>query len=137
MGGAIMACLERFMEFRGRARRSEFWWFFLFTVLVGIATVPLELALQTKMISTGVSVAFLMPTLSAASRRLHDTGRSALYLLAPLLCLPFYFLGQAAMAGAFLFCLAMLVLILCLPGQIGANRYGPDPLSAPDLAAFE
>lgn len=136
-GRAILTCLEKFMIFQGRASRAEFWWFYLFTLIVGFLAVPLERLLDTRMISTGVGVAFLLPTVSAAARRFHDTGRPAWYLVAPLFALPFFLLGPSAGGTALLFAMAFLILILCLPGQEGSNRYGPDPRHSPDLEAFE
>ena len=136
MGTAVMSCLEKFLIFGGRATRAEFWWFFLFTVIAGVLAVPLEIFLETKMITTGVSVAFLLPTLAAGSRRLHDTGRPGWLLAIPFLALPLYAVGTAAYGTGQLFGIAVVVLLLCMPGQRGANRYGPDPKLAPDLDAF-
>ena len=136
MGTAVMSCLEKFLIFGGRATRAEFWWFFLFTVIAGVLAVPLEIFLETKMITTGVGVAFLLPTLAAGSRRLHDTGRPGWLLAIPFLALPLYAVGPAAYGTGQLFGIAVVVLLLCMPGQRGANRYGPDPKLAPDLDAF-
>ncbi|WP_233417135.1 DUF805 domain-containing protein [Halovulum marinum] len=136
MGTAVMSCLEKFLIFGGRATRAEFWWFYLFTVIAGVLAVPLEIFLETKMITTGVGVAFLLPTLAAGSRRLHDTGRPGWLLAIPFLALPLYAVGPAAFGTGLLFGIAVLVLLLCMPGQRGANRYGPDPKLAPDLDAF-
>lgn len=140
LGGAIMASMEGFMVFRGRSTRSEFWWFFLFAIVVTIAAAVLEAFLETKMISIFVNVIFFMPLLAVTVRRLHDTNRSVIYLAILLLPVPLWFMsgliGDTVWAAAWFFAVSMLLLILCLPGQIGANKYGPDPYNAPDLDAF-
>ncbi|MHA3976161.1 DUF805 domain-containing protein [Halovulum sp. GXIMD14794] len=136
MGKAIMTCLEKFLIFGGRATRAEFWWFYLFTVIVGFLAVPLEIFLETQMITTGVGVAFLLPTLAAGARRLHDTGRPGWLLAIPFLALPLYAISPAAFGLGLLFGLAVVVLLLCMPGQRGPNRWGPDPRLTPDIDAF-
>lgn len=136
-GFAIMACLEKFMIFRGRAMRSEFWWFFLAWVIASIVAAILELIFSTQMISIGVQVVFLLPSLAAGARRLHDTDRPGYYLALPLISIPFALLGPQYWAMALLFSLALLLLLLCLPGQRGPNRYGPDPRMETDATVFE
>ncbi|MEM9780351.1 MAG: DUF805 domain-containing protein [Pseudomonadota bacterium] len=132
-----MTCFEKFLIFQGRGRRSEFWWFYLFSMLVALLAIPLEMLIETKMISTGIGVAFLLPTLAAGTRRLHDTGRPGYYLAIPLLAIPFYFLGSAIGGLALLLAMALLILLLCLPGHLGNNRYGPDPRLLTDSQVFE
>ncbi|MEM8872349.1 MAG: DUF805 domain-containing protein [Pseudomonadota bacterium] len=137
IGTAIMTCLEKFLIFQGRARRSEFWWFYAFTILVGLLAIPIDMLLETEMISTGVGVAFLLPTLAAGTRRLHDTGRPGYYLALPFLALPLFYFGPAIGGLTLLICMALLILLLCLPGHLGNNRYGPDPRLLTDSQVFE
>ncbi|WP_112322346.1 DUF805 domain-containing protein [Oceanibium sediminis] len=135
-GKAILAALEGFMVFNGRSSRAEFWWFFLFTLIASLVASILEIFIDTKMISIGVNVALFMPLLTVTIRRLHDTGRSVKYLMILLAPVPMWFVSSSAGALTQLFVIALLGLILCLPGQIGGNRFGPDPQNAPDLDAF-
>ena len=65
-GDAIKICFNKFADFEGRGRRSEFWWWYLFTVLVSMVPYIGWLA----------SIVFIIPSLAAGARRLHDTGRS-------------------------------------------------------------
>jgi len=66
---AIKVCLTKYIDAKGRASRSEYWYFALFTFLLGIVT-------------GGVSEIFvLLPSLTVAVRRLHDIGRSGWALL--------------------------------------------------------
>lgn len=80
---AIKVCFTKYADFNGRASRPEYWWFVLFTILVGAAL---------SVVSQGLSVIFnlgtLLPSLAAGARRLHETGRSGwwqLLWLVPLL----------------------------------------------------
>ena len=79
---SIRVCLTKYAEFNGRASRPEFWWFFLFIILVASA-----LAYMSEEILPSVFlIAVLLPLLAAGSRRLRDSGKSAwqlLYLLVP------------------------------------------------------
>lgn len=116
--------LRKYAEFRGRARRAEYWLFYLFVVLVVAAAGVLGLLLGGDSLSElvqGVAVlAFLIPMFSASFRRLHDTGRSAWWLL----------IGLIPIVGA-----VVLLVFYVLPGTPGPNRYGPDPKAAPEDAA--
>jgi uncharacterized membrane protein YhaH (DUF805 family) len=93
-GESIKTVFSKYAVFRGRATRSEFWWWYLFTAIVGfalslimnIATAGVAgssdinaiLAAQTPFvaISSLVSLVFLLPTICVTVRRLHDTNRS-------------------------------------------------------------
>ncbi|MBQ0035050.1 MAG: DUF805 domain-containing protein [Bacteroidales bacterium] len=89
---SIKTCLTtKYADFKGRASRSEFWWFYLFVcvVLFIFALVTILLMLLETDIMSDVSYALLMlvmlalmlPVLSAMVRRLHDTGKSGWWLL--------------------------------------------------------
>ena len=78
---SIRVCLTKYAEFNGQASRPEFWWFFLFIILVASA-----LAYMSEILPSVFFIAVLLPLLAAGSRRLHDSGKSAwqlLYLLVP------------------------------------------------------
>jgi len=73
---AVKTCLGKYVEFGGRASRSEFWWFALFQfVLLLIAQ------LFGERVYVVVALALLLPSIAAAARRLHDIGRNGWYLL--------------------------------------------------------
>lgn len=73
---AIRVCFANYVTFSGRASRSEYWYFFLFTTLLGIpgAIIP-ELAL--------IQLAVLLPSMAVLWRRLHDTDRSGWWVGGP------------------------------------------------------
>jgi uncharacterized membrane protein YhaH (DUF805 family) len=79
---AIRACFNKYADFNGRASRPEYWWFFLFVMLVSVAG-----SIISPMLSGLFTLATLLPSIAAATRRLHDTGRSGwwqLIVLVPL-----------------------------------------------------
>jgi uncharacterized membrane protein YhaH (DUF805 family) len=77
-GTAIATCFSKFFNFSGRASRSEFWWFYLFTVLLGWASIVADSSEVLLMI---LNLAFFFPVIAAGSRRLHDTNRSGWWQL--------------------------------------------------------
>ena len=101
--------LEKYIDFSGRAPRSEYWWFVLFVAVVNVVMGRFG----TDLIAFVVSMALLIPSIAVAIRRFHDIGKSGwwfLTLLIPLLNL-------------------ILILIwFTRKGETGANAYGPDPL---------
>ena len=73
---AIKSCLGQYATFSGRAKRSEFWWFFLFQVLVMVAA-----SMLGDVINRIASLALLLPALAVGARRLHDIGRTGWWQL--------------------------------------------------------
>src|SRR5262245_32472664 len=84
-GQAITAGFQNYVTFSGRAIRSEFWFWFLFAVLVSIASGVVDLVLFSELelspISTLVGLAIFLPGLAVAIRRLHDLDRSGWWYL--------------------------------------------------------
>lgn len=86
---AIKTCLKKYADFKGRARRSEFWWFVLFLVIVYIVgsflagflaaflndVMGVDLSRTTLIIISLIMLAFALPFFAVLTRRLHDTGR--------------------------------------------------------------
>lgn len=142
-GEAIGICFKKYADFTGRARRSEYWWFTLFQFMVGIVLGWIPFLGQI------VALAFLLPSLAVAARRLHDIGKSGLWLLAPYGCIIvtviFLMVGMLGYRGDYshfsgsmmivscIFVLASLVfsiilLIWCVTdSKPEENEYGPSP----------
>ena len=131
---AIKTCFRKYIDFSGRASRSEYWWFILFTVIARIVT--------TFIPGVGfiVSLGLLLPSLSATARRLHDTNRTGWWILLPigagitgivagiiLATIDLWVLGVAiAILGPIIGFLALLGFLM-QPSDPGPNRYGSAP----------
>lgn len=81
-----MKCLKNYATFSGRARRKEYWCFYLFQIVLGLGIgVVLGIAGISDdgmdVISGLLSLAFLLPTLAVGARRLHDVNRSGWWML--------------------------------------------------------
>jgi uncharacterized membrane protein YhaH (DUF805 family) len=104
--------------FKGRAARSEYWYWTLFVYLLLIVCWLIDMTVF-GFNTTGVNpmtvlatLATLLPTLAVSARRLHDIDRSGWWAL-----LIFTVIGYI-----------VLIYWACLRGTVGANRFGPDPL---------
>ena len=75
-GQAISTCFTKYATFSGRASRPEFWWFFLFQILLSIGA-----SMFSELLSGLVSLALLLPALAVGARRLHDIGRTGWWQL--------------------------------------------------------
>ena len=130
---AVGSCFRKYATFTGRAPRSEFWWFWVFTILVEIAAVVVSgMLLGGSITEVGsssmggwfifasggwlpglVHLALILPSLAVAVRRLHDVGRSGWWLL--IMFVP-------------LFGLLLLLFWWVQPSEREANRFGPPPV---------
>jgi uncharacterized membrane protein YhaH (DUF805 family) len=116
---AVRTCLSKYVDFSGRARRSEYWFFALFTFLVSVVTSILDSIIGTDygngsggLLNTVASLAFLLPGLAVGARRLHDTGKSGWWLLLALIPI----IGWIA-----------LIVFFVQDSKPGDNQYGPNP----------
>lgn len=126
-GQAISTCFSKYIVFAGRARRSEFWWWILFVVILQAIANVLDSIVgttyafsngsgdiatyQTGWIGTLVGLALFLPTVSVAVRRLHDTGRSGWWWWLNIIC-----------------CIGSIILIVFYVGDSTPdNQYGPNP----------
>lgn len=135
---SIKICLRQkyLFCFKGRASRSEFWWFMCFIFLVNLASGILFSffpPLFAASFSLVISLVLFPANLGVTVRRLHDRSMSGWWLLLPIISL---FLGLSGGVTAqnpttsllsFGLCLVYLI-ILCMPGTQGENKYGNDPL---------
>jgi uncharacterized membrane protein YhaH (DUF805 family) len=81
---------QKFATFDGRARRSEFWWFALFTTIVQVIASIIDRAIlgadsQVGVVAGIAWLALIVPSLAVGARRLHDTGRSGWWQLLSLI----------------------------------------------------
>ena len=75
-GQAISTCFAKYATFSGRASRPEFWWFFLFQILVSIVT-----SFFGDVTNGLAALAMLVPAVAVGARRLHDIGKSGWWQL--------------------------------------------------------
>ncbi len=169
--GAVRTCVRKFVTFSGRAARPEYWWFFLFLLLCNLAAGVMDAVVFGKdAVSTDgdtgtaqsggpfaavVSLVLVLPHLAVAWRRMHDTGRSGLFVLLPLILMVtagLILVFGIGLASSFahggtldiLFTRATLLVViptlivlfvspllvlwwLTRPSQPGSNEYGPNP----------
>ena len=107
-----LEALKKYAVFSGRARRKEYWYFVLFTFLIGVA---LGFVDMTGVLGNVYTLAVLIPSITVDVRRLHDTDHSGWWLwivLVPLI-------------GAI-----VLLVFLVSDSHPGQNRYGPSPKAA-------
>ncbi len=118
---AVKSCFSKYVDFSGRAPRSEYWWFHLFYVgcFLGLSLVSifvLNVALTALILSLAwlaVVLGMILPSLAVGVRRLHDQDKSGWWYV--IVFLPF---GPL-----------ILLIFFVLEGTEGPNRFGPDPLS--------
>lgn len=77
-GKSIATCFAKYVDFKGRASRPEFWWFYLFTILLSWGSILVD---SSQVLSMIVNLAVFLPVIAAGSRRLHDTNRSGWWQL--------------------------------------------------------
>lgn len=109
---AVKTCLTKYVDFNGRARRREYWFFCLFNVLVSIVVGAIASLLKADIISNLVSLALLLPSLAVAVRRLHDIGKKWTWIL----------MGLIPLVGWI-----FLLVYYCTDSQPGENQFGCNP----------
>lgn len=109
---------ENYANFRGRARRSEYWFYCLasFIISIGLAIVEYLFNLSHLNLQYGIlrglySLLVFIPGLAVSVRRLHDVGKSGWFL----------FIAFIPIIG-----LIWLFILFCKEGEYGANEYGQD-----------
>ncbi len=115
---SIQTVFQKYADFTGRARRSEYWWFALgYSILSGVLS-GLSRAFSggfgtvLAILSGIIALAVLVPSLAVGARRLHDIGKSGWWLLIELVP-----------------CVGWIILIIwcATDSQPGDNEYGPNP----------
>ena len=105
------AIKNKYALFTGRARRAEYWQFFLINVIISIVVnVAVRATGSTMIAGIGglVSLALLIPGIAVAIRRMHDVGKSGWFVLIPIYN----------------------IILAATEGQRGPNEYGEDPKGA-------
>ncbi len=115
----FLIALKKYATFSGRAQRAEYWYFFLFYLLIFIGLSILDGLTGSFSAESGMgflggllSLALFVPSLAVGVRRLHDTGRSGWFLL----------LALIPLVGAI-----VLLVFAVQDSTPGENQYGPNP----------
>lgn len=114
-----VSSLKNYVGFQGRARRKEYWNFVLFNLLVSLVVALVDTVLDTGVLLPLYSLAVLLPSVAVSARRLHDTGRSGLWLL----------ISLVPLVGGI-----VLLVFMLSDTTPGTNQYGSSPKEA--VAAF-
>ena len=151
---AIKTGFARSFQFRGRATRSEFWWFATFffggsfLIFWLFELVSNGHGLQSAFAMLAFQACFIMPFLSVLSRRAHDFGYHGFFPMIPFVVLVLGILlslieaqvfpselpgtfGAIIAYGGFLLAGVPVLLWFLLPGQRRRNRFGPNPHEVP------
>ena len=112
---AVISVFSKYFEFKGRAGRSEYWYFVLFNLIVTVILIliwgfPGKGHYNIPL--TAYRFAVLCPSIALCWRRLHDIGKSGKY----------WFVSLIPIVGSWIF-----LYWAAQPGEIGTNPYGPDP----------
>ncbi|MEU0781651.1 DUF805 domain-containing protein [Streptomyces sp. NPDC006173] len=110
--------LKKYASFQGRARRSEYWMFALFNVVIALVLIGLAAATKSTVfyvLYVAYILAVILPSLGVLVRRLHDTGRSGAW----------FFISFVPFVGGL-----VLFIFTVLEGNPGPNEYGPNPKGA-------
>ncbi len=128
--------LRKYADFQGRARRSEYWLFTLFLIIVSIVLYVPLIAFSGDMQTTGeinpiagllllilgvFGLGTLIPSIAVTVRRLHDTDRSGWWIL----------ISFVPLVGGI-----VLLIFEVLDGTPGPNRFGPDPKGRGEADTF-
>lgn len=121
-----LKCLKQYANFSGRARRKEYWMFFLFNFIFALVAIALDNVLGTSNPEVGIGVIYglyvllvIIPGIAVTVRRLHDIGKSGWMILVSLIPL----------AGPI-----WLLVLTVTDSEQGQNQYGDNPKRAEVIA---
>ena len=148
---SVKTCFSKYAIFKGRASRSEYWWFTLVDVLVECVFTQLYNFFPTIVLLDYLGIiawiVFLLPCISVAARRLHDVNKSGWWQFLGLMpTFVLLILGSLAtditeaFEGATMLVLVAATIIaiivyirwMILKGTDGDNRFGSNPLKDND-----
>lgn len=99
--------LKQYLDFKGRARRKEFWMFMLINTIISFVIGLIAGLIKLPIIGSIYSLLVFIPSIAVGVRRMHDIGRSGWFILIPIYN----------------------IILWCEDGFKGLNEYGPNPKS--------
>ena len=121
-GQAISSGFSNYVNFFGRACRSEYWFWILFTIIAQIATGIIDAVIGMDVTTALFGLATFLPSLAVGIRRLHDIDRTGWWI----------FIWFIPIVGWII-----LIIWYCTKGTDGPNRFGPDPLATLAIPAAQ
>ena len=106
----FIGALKKYADFEGRATRTEYWMFILHYIKYYDVLVVIDSSIESLLLSTIYYLGLLVPSISVAARRLHDTGRSGWWQL----------LSLVPIIGT------IIVIIFLVQDSREENKYGPN-----------
>lgn len=130
---AVKMFFTRYVDFQGRSRRPEYWWVVLFNVIIVVVLGGLAMATGANFetgemgpmggIFFGIlglyGLAIIIPSIALFVRRLHDINQTGWIYLGLVVASLIPFIGLLATIAQ--------IVIACIPGTQGPNKYGADP----------
>ena len=113
---AVKHVFANYANFSGRARRSEYWWFYLFNIIVNVVASIIDGAIGMPIVSIIAFLGLIIPGIAVSVRRMHDVGRSGWWL----------FIALIPLVG-----IILLIYWFVQRGTVGPNDWGQDPYDAP------
>ncbi|MBO6015636.1 MAG: DUF805 domain-containing protein [Lachnospiraceae bacterium] len=107
-----VSVLKNYVAFSGRARRREYWLYVLANFIVSLVISVIAGILHLPILSTIYALGVMLPGIAVCVRRLHDTGKSGLWLL----------LAFVPLIGGI-----VLLVFFCSDSEVGTNDFGPNP----------
>lgn len=135
---AVVSVFSNYFNFKGRAPRSEYWYYVLFYMMGNAATTLVDQRMfefqSSGLLSSIFGLVTLVPGISVAVRRLHDSGRSGWFVLAPMLAVMLAVGVSMAVRSSWvglvmLVPVALTIYLFTKPSEPGPNAYGP-PVTA-------
>ncbi len=105
---------KKYADFSGRATRTQYWMFVLIYTIIYLVLIGIDTALGMVALSAIFNLVLIIPSISIACRRLHDTGRSGWWQLIILIPL----IG------------AIVILVFLVQDSRADNEYGANPKAA-------
>ena len=86
MINAVRLGFAKYGDFKGRSTRSEYWYWYLFTIIAvyGAGIIDTSLSKTGTLLEKVVTLAIAIPTLCVGIRRMHDSGHPGWWLLLPI-----------------------------------------------------
>ena len=134
---AVKICFKKYFDFKGRASRSEYWYFVLFLVIGYAIGIGLSfVAFQFTFLLGAFVIAIIIPWISVAVRRLHDINKSGWFVALPLPAgvMETIFSVNRQTTFEIIFavigfgCSIYLIVLYCTAGDSKQNRFGKNPL---------